>query len=150
MPLGAVISFLSGKKVAFEFLSFSVHRDLSGSWITLSEVGRHPEEPNFKPLHERKTMKIITRRTIVSPQPNRLRVQFNSSHNLMTTMKISTLDKSSWLLAALFGAFAGLAYPQKSLVADTQVTCTAPGVLVWAKGAGPTPAAPVIHCGGRQ
>jgi len=48
MPLGGAISFLSGKKVVFEVLSFSSHHDLSGNWITLSEVGQLPEEPNFK------------------------------------------------------------------------------------------------------
>jgi hypothetical protein len=64
-------------------------------------------------------------------------------------MKASTLNESSWLLAALFAAFACLAYPQKSLAADTEVTCTAPVVLVWATGGGVTPAAQVtIDCTG--
>jgi hypothetical protein len=59
-------------------------------------------------------------------------------------MKASTLNKSSWLLAALFAAFACLAYPQKSLAADTEVTCTAPVVIAWATGAGLTPKPNVI------
>ena len=64
-------------------------------------------------------------------------------------MKALTLNKSSWLLAALFAAFACLAYPQESLAADTEVTCTAPVVIAWATGAGVTPAAQVtIYCTG--
>ena len=41
-------------------------------------------------------------------------------------MKASTLNKSSWLLAAIFAALACLANPQKSLAADTKVTCNSP------------------------
>ena len=59
-------------------------------------------------------------------------------------MKASTLYKSSWLLAALFAALAFLANPQKSLAADTQVTCHSPVVIVWATGGGPTPRPNVI------
>jgi hypothetical protein len=49
-------------------------------------------------------------------------------------MKASTLNKSSWLFAALFAAFACLAYPQKSLAEDTEVTCKSPEVVLWATG----------------
>ena len=60
-------------------------------------------------------------------------------------MKASTLNKSSWLLAALLAALACLAYPQKSLAAvDTEVTCTAPVVIAWATGAGVTPKPNVV------
>ena len=64
-------------------------------------------------------------------------------------MKALTLYRSSWLLAAIFASLACLAYPQKSLAADTQVTCTAPIVLVWATGGGSTPRPQVtIDCTG--
>jgi hypothetical protein len=59
-------------------------------------------------------------------------------------MKASTLNKSSWLLAVIFASLACLAYPQKSLAADTAVTCTAPVVIEWATGAGPTPKPNVV------
>ena len=59
-------------------------------------------------------------------------------------MKASMLSRSSWLLAAIFVSLACLAYPEKSLAADTQVTCTAPVVVAWATGAGPTPRPNVI------
>ena len=64
-------------------------------------------------------------------------------------MKALRLNKSSWMLAAIFACLASLAFPQKSLAADTKVTCSAPVVFVWATGAGPTPAAQVtIDCTG--
>jgi len=64
-------------------------------------------------------------------------------------MKASRLNKSSWMLAAIFACLASLAFPQKSLAADTAVTCYAPVVAVWATGGGPTPAANVfIDCTG--
>jgi hypothetical protein len=64
-------------------------------------------------------------------------------------MKALMLIKSSWLLAAIFASLACLAYPQKSLAADTRVTCTAPVVIAWATGAGPTPKPNVIiNCTG--
>ena len=66
-------------------------------------------------------------------------------------MKALTLykSKSSWLLAAMFVALACLAYPQKSLAADTEVTCHAPVVVVWATGGGPFPRPQVtIDCTG--
>lgn len=59
-------------------------------------------------------------------------------------MKASTLNKSSWLLAAIFASLACLGYPQKSLAADTQVTCNAPVVIAWATGGGPTPKPNVV------
>ena len=59
-------------------------------------------------------------------------------------MKALTLNNSSWLLAAIFASLACLALPQKSQAADTQVTCTAPVVVAWATGAGPTPKPNVV------
>jgi len=59
-------------------------------------------------------------------------------------MKASMLSKSSWLLAAIFASLACFAYPQKSLAADTRVTCTAPVVIAWATGAGSTPKPNVV------
>ncbi len=59
-------------------------------------------------------------------------------------MKASTLNRLSWLLAAIFASLACLAYPQKSLAAETAVTCTAPVVIAWATGAGPTPKPNVV------
>ena len=41
-------------------------------------------------------------------------------------MKASTPNKPSWLLAAIFASLACLAYPQKSLAAETLVTCNSP------------------------
>jgi len=59
-------------------------------------------------------------------------------------MKALTLKKSPCLLAAMFASLACLAYPQKSLAADSQVTCHAPVVITWATGAGPTPRPNVV------
>lgn len=64
-------------------------------------------------------------------------------------MKALTLNKSTWLLVAIFALLVCLAYPQISLAEDTKVECTAPMVVVWATGGGVTPRPQVtIFCTG--
>jgi len=64
-------------------------------------------------------------------------------------MKATALKNSTWLLAAVFASLVWLGTPQKSFAADTQVSCTAPVVVLWEKGGGPTPSAQItIDCTG--
>ena len=62
-------------------------------------------------------------------------------------MKALTLNKSSWLLAPIFASLACLAYPQKSLAADTQVTCKSPVAWVSAGRDGTAPME-IVYCSG--
>jgi hypothetical protein len=62
-------------------------------------------------------------------------------------MKTLTLNKSSWLLAAIFVSLACLAYPQKSLAVDSKVTCNTPVAWLTAGRAGTAPME-IVYCRG--
>lgn len=62
-------------------------------------------------------------------------------------MKALTLNKSSWLLAAIFASLACLASPQKSLAADTAVVCNQPVVWLSAGRSGTAPME-IVWCSG--